>query len=158
MLTITLDDPASLPAVVDALCAQIALADERGSESVARTLRSIAQQLQAAIDAEGAPVRAYLQEAYPGDSPLFPLGPAFGAPRAEPEACKHPPQYQIAWQAYAPETPDGMMTCVRCMACGTVLRGAAEEIPERVEAPAPKRKRTRKQKANPEAVAARSEE
>lgn len=64
MLTITLPDDLISPALITALCVQIAREDERGAVTTARALRSIAQQLQAYEDARGAPVRAWLEEMY----------------------------------------------------------------------------------------------
>jgi hypothetical protein len=161
-LTITITDRTSLPAVVTALCEVIAHQDERGAVLTSRTLRSIAQQLQAAIDADGAPVRAYLEKAYPAKEPLrggdgYPLAPAFGAPRADPASCTHPGMYAFVWEAAAPEEPSGRITCVRCMACGTVVRGGVD--PDATPLPPPSLpRRSRKKRANPDSPMSRSEE
>lgn len=44
-----------------ALCEQIARLDEQGGVTAARALRQIAQQVQVAINVEGAPVREHLE-------------------------------------------------------------------------------------------------
>lgn len=65
---IELNDALVRPAVVTALCDQIVRLDEQGSVTAARALRQIAQQIDAALAAEGAPVREHLEGAADADT------------------------------------------------------------------------------------------